>query len=195
MHISIFLACVVAAVSTSASAQDGSEATEKRTVAGAQQFLKDFHEDHVATAEFIIWVNGSEWLPNNDEKPSGYRFAFLSGDVSTIVTPAPCKTVVSLAKIRTKRFFRNTPSVPLIMPKAGVSRTIDWSRITGVRVRDDDRYDDNGTTVKTGASLVQLRFKGGDLAFLYGLKEDAQRVAFGMDFLREQCSTKSETGF
>lgn len=192
-----FAALTIAALAlaAAAAAQDGSEAGKERTVEGAQAFLKTFYEDHSSAGEFVIWVNGSQWLPYQEAKPAGHHFAFLSGDVARAEAQDRCTTTFHLERIRTKRFFANTPSVTLQMPAGGVSRRVDWSRVTRVRVRDDDRYDDDGSTVKTGATLVAVGSKGDEFDLVFGAKEDAERVAFAMDFLRENCSVKSDTGF
>lgn len=185
MILRTFLAAAALAIATPAAAQDGSETAEKRTVEGAQKFLTDFYSKMSATAWFAIFHRGAEWVPMTAGERPGFTFAFLEGSIVELRPATQCRTEVRYTRLRTKRFFRGIASVPLDEPSGGLTTAIDWAVVSKVRVLADNQ---DGTN-------VWIDWKEGGVRFNHMDESDAKRAAFAMDFLREQCAAKSDTGF
>jgi hypothetical protein len=114
----------------------------------------------------------------------------LEGDVSDVRALDRCRTKVSYGRLRTMQFNPQVPSTPLREPSGGLSRTIDWSLVHKVKIV-AEKIDG----VPTGATFVDIEMKNGGLSFKYSDQADAERVGFALDFLREACAPKNETGF
>lgn len=185
------LAALAALAQTApAAAQDGSETSEKRTVEGAQKFLVEFY----ATQPNQTVYSGARPIA------SGWEFVGASdpgrvGVEATLVEIhmlESCKTALTFRDLR--KYTAGYP-VPQTLPNAPatIAGTIDWSRVTSVTVLPRREY--NPVTKAVEQMGWQVSSSGSGFLFYHPTEEMANRVAFAMNFLREQCGFKTDTGF
>lgn len=195
MRIWNFLACAMAVVSTSALAQDGSEASAQRTVDGAQRFLNQFLPTSGALGSFTVVVPNFKWqnwrFPRTGES---YRdvASIAPGAVARIARVralSTCASTFDFADIRITDSAGivdpSVPALPLSSQKGGI--TIDWNSVRQVTQLNHPN----------GFHYIEPEIPGQTFRFIFKFSdaEFASRTAFAMDFLRSACATKSETGF
>ena len=88
------IALAAFALAAPATAQDGSETAEKRTVEGAQQFLAEFYERGVGRAETAGYESGSEW---RWQEAPGFTFQLIDGVVNNLRPVGRCKSVITIS--------------------------------------------------------------------------------------------------
>jgi hypothetical protein len=186
------IALAAFALAAPATAQDGSETAEKRTVEGAQQFLAEFYERGVGRAETAGYESGSEW---RWQEAPGFTFQLIDGVVDSLRPVGRCKSVITISSAIKKK-WRSSDAIVSIAGGRPIELEIDWSSLSSVKVRPDWLYEEGGSgQVPSGLHEVSFGWKGGWVFLRHADKADAERVGFVIQFLKEECGFKTETGF
>lgn len=171
-HLTLALALLAAP----AAAQDGSEGAEKRTVGGAQKFLSE------------VYNRG------------GHRIGFgisagpAAGKLYRIQNSNQCLTVFVMTNAQEQYFIEGQGSKSLSPPEKEHALTVRWGDITKVVVEPNWRFDAKGSIRNTSAfDIVAVGTTGFRLT--HPSEDEAKRLAFAMQFLKEECGLKTETGF
>jgi hypothetical protein len=191
MHRLALILASSLALATPTAAQDGSEPTTARTVEGAQRFLVEYYSRQPNQSAFISLLSGEHGLEVRSG-PSSASDVAADGRLASIASEGPCRTAVKFDNLR--KYTAGYVNPPPVIPNAPreLLHSIDWSQITAVTVAERREY--RGQAV--GVTVAGWEVSAGGLGFMpyHSTKESAQRVAFAMEFLSQQCS-KSDTGF
>lgn len=199
MRNQITFACALALMAAPAAAQDGSEASGARTVEGAQKFLAEYTTTHATEAIITTFATSSGgWRVhyNDVEKDGAIKFAIAGfGPVSTTDR---CVSTVGFYNLRNRGKLVGQFYGEAFAPGERISQKLDWSKASNVQTGAFRLIEPSSNSqVATGEHYVSFIVQGwmGDLVLLYPSQEDAQRVAFAIRFLVDQCGFKTETGF
>lgn len=190
------LTLVLALLAAPAAAQDGSEPAKRRSLEDAQSFLAEFYRSLGRTVE----VSDGAWMRNGSwelgPKPSGYTDSATVDATLRDVTPSGrCTTKITVEGLRKYSPYAYERGDVLPTP-ATVQTTIDWSGVTSVKVSRQKKLKRTNPPEETELSGWYVDVNGpSGLSFLHGDEEAAKRAAFAMQFLKEQCGFKTETGF
>jgi hypothetical protein len=193
MKLWAWTGCITLITGVSATAQDGSEASSPRTIEGAQKFLSQIYAQGGTEGTLQVYQQGSEV---RTERTDGGSVKILRGAIRGVGSVDRCQSTVTYAGLSHKRYSVRDPQTPFGSPDAELVRTIDWGKATAVVVQKDWLSDGQANALDTGwhQIVVQMRDDNG-LAFLHRSEEEAKRAAFAMEFLRDECGLKSDTGF
>lgn len=187
-----------------AGAQDGSEAAQKRTVEGAQQFFAEALLKGGWEALSFDWFDGAThhffkdgWQTSQERIMTVGAQAPVYGEILSIQTPSRCLSILTVDAKVTRGSFIEDPRMPITPKKLVV--ILDWSRMNPVKAKPEtmlSRARDGETvnTMRTNIWVWDPKVKSG-VAFQHGESSVAQRLAFAMEFLQENCAEKSDTGF
>jgi hypothetical protein len=191
--MSRFALAALLAVAAPTAAQDGSETAAARTVEGAQQFLVHFYAKGAARIETRGYLSGGEW--SWSESP-GSTSILVEAKVDAAKTLGRCKSEILFSSPSKKRFRASSPLDPVLAPNARLSLNVDWSKVTRVKADAGWVFEEGGTQeVPSGWHRAMIYWPGNSAFFLHLDPSDAERAAFAMQFLKEQCAPKSDTGF
>lgn len=185
------LALAALAVAAPATAQDGSEVAERRTVEGAQKFVGDFYtarrDQTVSTYAHLV---GGQWeVQQGKVLPED---TWIHAKLVGMARSDKCSTSLQIGEPRkyTVGYF-GTPPLEPNAPKM-LTATIDWSQVSSIAIYEQREF-------KKGLGVTNVGWvvgpSGSNISFLHADQESAKRVAFAMEFLRENCGVKSDTGF
>lgn len=154
------------AFSTSASAQDGSEAVTARTPASAQKFLAARLPDHLTVSTNIVYNPDGSYR----SKPVNYR-------AIAAASPDACTTVYTTQNIG-----------------SGAEETIrvDWSKTDKVGEGETTQADNSRYFT---AELDMPKQTPPNLSIGYDLKEIRDRVLAAAKYLKSACDKTADTGF
>lgn len=192
MRTALFLAATLAAA-TPAAAQDGSEASGQRTVEGAQQFLLDFYSNGGARIEAGGYQSSSGWSWTNS---AGSTSVLIEGKVDSLRSLERCKSAVVISTIIKKRFRASDPTIPIFPQASTLTLQIDWAKVTKVKSDPGWLFEEGGSVeVPSGWHRAMIYWPGGSAFFMHLDEADAERAAFAMQFLKDNCGFKTDTGF
>lgn len=193
------LALAALTLTAPAVAQDGSETAEKRTVEGAQKFLSEYYSQTSARLKSGGYTLNGHW---SIEKLPGSTHEMAEGTIVKFEPVDRCKSKFIMSPAIKYRWRASDPRVPITADSGRLVVDVDWSKITRLEVKDDWYFEEGGpNSVSTGSTMILIWMKkateGGDASFfpIHATKEEAERAAFAMQFLKEQCGFKTETGF
>ena len=194
------LALAALALATPAAAQDGSEASSERTVEGAQRFLSEYYssfQNQIQVLDTAWDVNGN-WKMGA-EPPSFAGHTFIEAELARLSSTERCKMIAEVAEPRAYSAWALERGRPLSNAPRILNGIVDFSQTTTITVEPQTKMlkVPLGQKVQRGWR-VSIRSKdrgAGELVFVHQDEESAKRAAFAMNFLREQCGFKSDTGF
>lgn len=180
---------------TPAVAQDGSEVSAQRTPESAQRFLTQFLGENKFGALLTARLRDGGYGPYLASETGAWAYTY--GLVAGWQAGDRCRSRIQLASVRTNF---DGPSYAFTPQFVGLD--IDWSQVTAVQVEPPS----TGFQVRTsdGPPIQRHAFKVAPTvreghhwvpALLFDSKEDADRVANAMDFLRTNCIVAADTGF
>jgi len=190
-------------VSVTATAQDGSEVLAERTTASANAFLDQFLRDSRARIRVLTFF--PNYYGGSDRKRfQNWRIVVDGEDYNTqqvmanagvvAVTQHDCVSDFTLNDLR----YRGSGGgqldpydVPLTAPGQTATYRINWSQVlraTVTQLRDD-------SASSPGFHLNVYMASGSFADFVLPTLEEANRLAFAMEFLRAACVPRSTTGF
>lgn len=197
MRYPILFAALLVTIAAPAAAQDGSEVAEKRTVERAQQFLVEFYNSLGDSTNLIVgaWLVEGTWQLGS--KPAKYSAsATVESTATSIRADEPCKLSVSATDIRRYSPWAFERGEALADMPSKISANIDWKKIRSVSVRRNQRLI-RGDAVFAPKDMDgwYIDLDGSSVSLLHTNEANARRAANAMEFLREQCGFRTETGF
>lgn len=198
-RISLTLAAL--ALAAPAAAQDGSEPGGARTVESAQRFLAENFGGERVPVMMSLKLIGAEYQMGFSGMKTGEGF-FGSGETQSWVVTERCKSILTVTNIRPIYDDPAQQRVQYDAPPQVMRIEFDWSRVTRTGASDTPY----SAKIRTSVELPIERSVYGVGAyydssepmlpvFYFSNLEKAKRVAFAMEYLKDNCAKKSDTGF
>src|SRR4029079_6150527 len=118
----------------------------------------------------------------------------IQADVTNVEMVGPCATRVTATASHARRVVYEDPEVPI--QSRPLTFLIDWKAVDPVKVRDEFFASRTGHVIYHGYRLDLSNPKTkNSIMFYVEDKTKADRAAFAMSFLQQQCDPAAESGF
>jgi hypothetical protein len=192
---------------TSVGAQDGSEDATARTPGAAQAFLSNFLPRGGWVVRSSEWYDGTTyryfdgngWIDTAKKpnpKPSDeLRAKMVLANVTSFDAVGACTARVSAEARGRPRLNLEDPERPV--PPSTLTITIDWKNVNQIQLSEDRDISRRGGVVTNGWYELILYDPNARyvLQFLVTDKSRAERAAFAMNYLQQQCDPSAGTAF
>jgi hypothetical protein len=201
------LAIAMLFVASPLSAQDGSESAVARTPEAAQAFLAQFLLKGDWVARAYEWYDGksfaylasdgSGWHDGVAEVPADFHSKQdVNAEIVDFVATGPC---TSRLKVRAKTLWQvviGDPETPI--DRHDLTVEIDWSRVNPIKIREGFgalRSGGEGTSGDYWVAAWDPKINAGPTFSIHADKDKAERAAFAMNYLQQQCDPTNKSGF
>lgn len=188
-------------LATPAAAQDGSEMAGARTVESAQRFLSETF----GAGRFPVWMHLKS--VEGIYRPQMHQFRTPEGFIGSGVTQSwiatdQCNSVLTVSGARPVYDDPDFQKVAYDSPPQVIAFQFQWDRVSHAVAHETAspvlvRQTEDPPVQR---SMFAMQVSGDPEAtmlpiFYFPTSDLAKRVAFAMEYLREQCAPKSDTGF